>query len=600
MGENMTLNNNSRKLIVLLLLLLFASAPIVFASSNAQYSISAVFKDIDVRDDATVVISEDISYHITGDINGVYREIPISGLQSISDVKVETPGYYNTVEVINSSGKVTIKVWLYKDEAKTQKISSPADVKVRFNYHYNKALKVYNDIAELQYMSWGDGWDTSVDNLETNIHIPGSSSNTQFWNNPSSVVKSSQWNGDTLVTKYSKLDAKRNVEQRIIMPKEYIKSTDNADVIAKDAKSQIISDQEHYAFTQSISDNFAYISSILTVILMIIPAFIYTRYARGSSSLYKNTIQTQIPTDDSPLFVNIMLDGVVGEVNVNAYSATLLDLIDRGYFTIITSNDSDIVVKASSKDTGLLKQYELDVYDYVNKFAKEEGNISFRDISTYYGAFDSFMSAWEIDTSHEVSALDVRRYFDDRGHTYSIFYSAIAIFTSVVLLYLTCSVFKYGSFNMLAIILCILLIIEAVLFIVISNRHMGKWTSQGREFYDKWTNFKKYLKDYSLIMEKPPESVQVWGKFLVYATALGCAEEVTKNMKEYFKANNIHENELYDSPIIGLSYYGAFHYFYLSHGLANHHTSATDLSGSFGDIGGPGSGGFGGGGGGVF
>ena len=65
---------------------------------------------------------------------------------------------------------------------------------------------------------------------------------------------------------------------------------------------------------------------------------------------------------------------------------------------------------------------------------------------------------------------------------------------------------------------------------------MGKWTAEGREFYDKWTNFKKYLKDNSLIMEKPPEAVQVWGKFLVYATALGCAEEVTKNMKEYFKA----------------------------------------------------------------
>ena len=596
----MMLNNNSRKLIVLLLLLLFASAPIAFASSNAQYSISSVSKDINVLDDATVVISEDVSYHITGDINGLYREFPISGLQSISDVKVETPGYYNTVEVTNSSDKVTIKVWLYKDEAKTQKISSPEDVNARFNYHYNKALKVYNDIAELQYMSWGDGWDTSVDNLETNIHIPGSSSNTQFWNNPSSVVKSSQWNGDTLVTKYSKLDAKLHVEQRIIMPKEYIKSTDNADVIAKDAKSQIISDQEHYAFIQSISDNFAYISSIITVILMIIPAFIYTRYARGSSSLYKNSIQTQIPTDHSPLFVNILLDGVVGEVNVNAYSATLLDLIERGYFTIINSNEEDIVVKASSKNTDLLKQYELDVYDYVNKFVKDDGNISFRDISTYYGAFDSFMSAWVIDTSHEVTSLDVRRYFDDRGHTYSIFFSAIAIFASVILLYLTCSVFKYGAFNMVAIILSILLIIEAVLFIVISNRHMGKWTTEGREFYDKWTNFKKYLKDHSLIMEKPPESVQVWGKFLVYATALGCAEEVTKNMKEYFKANNIHETDLYDSPIVGLYYYGGLHYIYYHHVLSNHNTSGTDFSGSFGDIGGPGSGGFGGGGGGVF
>jgi uncharacterized membrane protein len=37
---------------------------------------------------------------------------------------------------------------------------------------------------------------------------------------------------------------------------------------------------------------------------------------------------------------------------------------------------------------------------------------------------------------------------------------------------------------------------------------------------------RKYIKDFSLIKEYPPESVKVWNKYLVYATALGIADEV--------------------------------------------------------------------------
>lgn len=590
---------NYKRLTVVLLILLFLSVPVTFANSDIEYSIPSVIKDVDVLEDATVIVSENVTYHITGSVNGVYREIPISGMQSISDVSVETPGYYNKVEIENSSDKVSIRVWLYSDEAKTQRISSSSDVNVIFTYHYNKALKIYNDIAELQYMSWGDGWDVGVDNLQTNIHIPGSSSGVEYWNNPSGIVKSSQFKDDTLVTQYSKIDANRNVEQRLLIPKEYFTSNDNADVIDRDAKSQIESDQQYYAFTQVISDNFAYIASAIAVILMFVPVLIYTRFGRGGKSLYSNVIETQIPTGHSPLFVNKLLDGVVGEININSYNATLLDLIDRGYFRIVTSNDDDIIITASSKDASGLKQYEVDVYDYVTNYADDKGHISFRNMSLYRDTFNSFMSAWEIDTNHEVNSLDVRRYFDDRGHTYSIYISAISFITAIILLYLTFFVFKYGEFNIVAIILSVLLIIEAVVFIVISNSHMGRWTEEGREFYDKWMNFKKYLQDYSLIEERPPESIQVWGRYLVYATALGCAGQVTENMKKYFNANNIKETQLLESPIVGISYYGGFHYLYLYHGIT-HDLHNTDLAGSFGDIGGPGSGGFGGGGGGVF
>ena len=66
---------------------------------------------------------------------------------------------------------------------------------------------------------------------------------------------------------------------------------------------------------------------------------------------------------------------------------------------------------------------------------------------------------------------------------------------------------------------------------LLPNDIFGQWTKKGRLFYLKWSNFKKFLKDNSLINEHPPESIVVWKKYLIYGAALGVADNVYKSMK---------------------------------------------------------------------
>ncbi len=60
----------------------------------------------------------------------------------------------------------------------------------------------------------------------------------------------------------------------------------------------------------------------------------------------------------------------------------------------------------------------------------------------------------------------------------------------------------------------------------------GRWTKDGRTYYLRWKHFEKYLMDYSLIKEKPPESILIWKQYLVYGTSLGIAKHVIKAIKE--------------------------------------------------------------------
>ena len=131
---------------------------------------------------------------------------------------------------------------------------------------------------------------------------------------------------------------------------------------------------------------------------------------------------------------------------------------------------------------------------------------------------------------------------------------------------------------------------------LVPNTIAGRWTPKGKEFHDKWKNFEKYMKDYSLIEERPPASVQVWGKYLVYASALGCASEVTKNMKKYFRTRDMIGDSFDNDTVASFVYYNGF-----SHVESSFHTlSQSESSDSSSGIGSSGGGGFGGGGGGTF
>jgi uncharacterized membrane protein len=121
----------------------------------------------------------------------------------------------------------------------------------------------------------------------------------------------------------------------------------------------------------------------------------------------------------------------------------------------------------------------------------------------------------------------------------------------------------------------------------------GRWTPEGRVFYLKWMGLKRYLEDYSLLNEKPPESIILWEEYLVYATALGIADTVRKNLNRIVPEDIWREQSRH--PFI---YYPVTAYAINSFNTLTTSVRTASSSGSGGGgFGGGGSGGGGGGGG---
>ena len=183
------------------------------------------------------------------------------------------------------------------------------------------------------------------------------------------------------------------------------------------------------------------------------------------------------------------------------------------------------------------------------------------------------------------------RFFDSTGSDYLDSFGVCAIGIAVLLFVVAFFIDVLNSG--LTMIMAFILAAVGVVSLMLPSGIAGKYTDEGKLYEEKWMKFKKFLEDYSLIKEHPPESIAIWNKYLVYATALGVADEVYDAMKmEVYGGDS---SRFTTNDLFMFYYLGGNNFISDSFSTASSTISAADNS-SVGGIGG----GSGGGGGGAF
>ncbi|MBR4397262.1 MAG: DUF2207 domain-containing protein, partial [Methanobrevibacter sp.] len=128
------MNFKNKALAILLISIFFIS--VLPAVSAVDYSIPYANVDIQVYDDGLINVYEEIDYHFDSSANGVYRDIPLKKNQSNENLHVYVDGAYAEYQIINQGSTERIKIFLYRDAAKTKKIQAGTDVKVYLQYDF--------------------------------------------------------------------------------------------------------------------------------------------------------------------------------------------------------------------------------------------------------------------------------------------------------------------------------------------------------------------------------------------------------------------------------------------------------------------------------
>ena len=582
--------------IVLLFLLLFSTVSMAFADDDRSYSITQAFIDLTVESNGLLHVEEQYDYSFDGKFNGVYRDIPLKSGESIDNIQVSAIGAYPVLKQSDDGGYKHLKIYLYSDAAHTKGIRD-CDVSVFISYDMKNVVTLFNDVGALQYKLWGEEWDVGVGKITATVKLPGEDENT-YYLNPEDYDKSSSLNGDTITAETTSIPKGELYELLVMMPLDDFSDATNAKHVNENGKDMIIKNHEDSINGRNFWNATYLILGLLSVLSPIGAIFTYFKWGREPKVSYDGIYERDLPTDDPPEVINALVENKsnIGTPNMEGFEASIMNLINKKVLKLSTRENSDtmtndLIIKFNEDENIKVSRSEKIVLKTLSRFAQD----SVLNLSELESKLSSdsdakwFMEQYEKWEESVKKKIDLAYYFDDAGSTAISFIAIGGIIFGIIIAVLGfLTNLSNGFYSLVG---GIFLIVFSVALLFLDEDIFGRWTENGRVFYLKWNNLRKFLEDNSLINEHPPESIVVWNKYLVYGTALGVADSVYEAMK--LQVPNISE---YDDSVFMYHHYGGYYMMHHAFSTGQSAANPSSDSGSFGGFGG----GSGGGGGGAF
>lgn len=582
--------------IILLILLLFSTLTLVSADDDRSYTIDQAFIELTVGNNGLLHVDERYDYAFDGAFNGVYRDIPLKSGESIENIQVKADGAYPVLKESDDNGYKHLKIYLYSDAAHTKGIRD-CDVSVYISYDMVGVVTLFNDVGGLQYKFWGEEWDVGVGSLSAIVNLPGDSGNEYFLN-PQDYNESSSMQGKTITAQSTSIPKGEFYELLVLMPISDFNDAVYAKHVNKDGREMILKNLEDSINGRNFWNTSYLVLALLSIFSPIGALFTYLKYGREPEVMYEGIYERELPSDDPPEVINALVGNKkdIGTPNMKGFESSIMNMIDRKILKIYSEENADSLTNELILTFNHAKENELSpsekiLFNTLTHFSRDNV-LNLSQLSSEFSSetqakwFLDHVKNWEEAVKDEINLSE---YFDDTGSTLIgaislgglIFGALLAI-----LGYMT----NLGN-GFLCLIAGVLLFIFSLALLRFDDDIFGKWTQNGRVFYLKWNNFKKFLEDNSLIKEHPPESIVVWRKYLIYGAALGVADKVYESMK--LQMPNISE---YDDDLFRYHYYGGYGMFYSAYNTSYSTVNSSSDSGGFGGLGG----GSGGGGGGAF
>ncbi|MFA0833167.1 DUF2207 domain-containing protein [Methanobacterium formicicum] len=545
--------------IITIIISLFLFTGITTSSAvDRTYSIPSIGIDLFLMDDGTVHVTETLHYSFSGTSNEIYRNIPIKDPVKLEKLKISTPGAYSNYTINDKASSKHITIDLYSNPSKTIPISG-RDVDVIIEYDLLDLVKFYNDLAQLHYDVVDGGLADDVGQVNARIHLASSEGVKYVFKSQDNSLNST-WDGNTLEFTGKNVIPGR-LELMMVIPKsQFTEDPPNVVKVNQDILPELDKMQKEYQDLVNYKTNAYSMIAILLLLACFTPLIIYLIYGRDPEIDYNDEYEMDLPTDDPPAIVNAISGNLwgkeVGEPDMDGFRATIMDLIYRGYLVMddISPENADVNLRSitfrinEDKDLNELQTFESDIINMFSYFEGEDGLIYLDDIKKNLNSgivisgntgslkddefitFREVYNGWKNDLISKFLDEDaMSRVFQKRGDKYLKIFAVISIvtgivgaFTAVVDPLPAARYVSYSSF--------ILLMVGLVSFIM-PQKIAGQWTTYGEEYDAKWHNFAKYIQDFSLIKDQPPESIEIWDKYLVYASALGIATKVRKSME---------------------------------------------------------------------
>jgi len=519
---------------------------ILGAPADAKsYTIDSADSEIVVNGDASLSVTERITYDFSGSFSGAYRDIPLREGESISTVTVsDFTGSYQlggcvdlgcsspagTYGVTSIPGHVRI-VWHYE--------ASDEDREFTLRYAMTGVVTAYDDVIDVNLQVWGDHWPVGASQVTASIHLPGDphDGDVYVWGHPYDVVGSTSLGEDgtspSLIA--TNVPSETWVELRTAFPTSLVDSTSGARVVSGDGLATITEEETLFAQQNEAANQAALTGFIIGVLGAVALALglgvsTYVRYGKEPKINYDQEYEHAPPTDLPPAEVGALLSQ--GHVSEKEFTATLFDLIRQGAISakpvqtvrstwggLREENISDLELDVTDKTTGF-RDYDQSVLTIVGRVL-DNGPLPLSKFRTEIRADASAnATTYQVFRDRVLDSIKRSDLLDTRGNLAAVLTVGLAIVLVLGSFFILPALLggRPGGAAMAILIAVGMLVGAIVLILIVSFRRVRvKRTKKGALEAARWEAFKRYLADFSNLEDAPAISLELWDRYLIYA-----------------------------------------------------------------------------------
>ena len=551
------------------ILRIFLFLIISIVSFAASFNISDLNVEAKLQKDGSMLVSEAVTYDID-EINGVYFDIDAKGYGGITSLKVfEDEGHYeNNVisyrEVDPVNYEVTENDGVYRIKLYSRNYNNVRTFK--FVYTLPEAIKVYDDVAQLNRKMVGQDWQQGISTVRVTIELPVSK---DYDNSKVLVFGHGPLTGEvdkienTVVYKLDDYYPGDFLEAHILMEPEIFSEFNVSNVIHKNMKQELLEMEAKLADEanaerenalkreqrlQKISNNAKPIMGGIASIWAVLMYYIHGIFKRKNKSKDDIKYLRDLPDDSSPALAG----GVITKtINDNEILATIVDLIRRKVLTLDTSDTKTIISLTGS--TEKLSAQEKTILDiYINDFGDGK-SLDLKSFGFFQKVPMKTAKKFEKWSNYIISEMNrkglVYEHMGCGAMFIFVLISIIIAFGSIIQTILTENpIFMIG------------MPLGGILFI--STVAAESPSKKLAETKSKWQALKNFLSDYSQLEEAKITSIHLWEQYFVYAVALGVSDKVVKAYRKALDMGIITDtdgiNNLAYSPIFNSNFSRSF------------------------------------------
>jgi len=524
----------------------------IYSSDGKQSALKELHYEVTILPDGSSRVDEYRTYHfikgtfsrgfldIDGKISGVSVSENDQAYQKLPSFSSSRPPGHHAVNEKSLPARVE---WYYlasDNETRTFKVS----------YTVKATGTLYNDCADYfqKYVSSSNVY--KIREFSTIVHLPPGADrdNTAIWAH-GPVGGSIRYKDEkTVELSMKNVPPGQYIEARILLPPEALpksEKTVNADMYEE------LLERENSASAKSdcerIVNGIAGIAGIIAaLVLTLLPVFIrinYQRKLKRYTPKMAPPYYRELPSDIYPAELDYLYNHLTGKESVSRQmAATLLDLIHRGVLRAenveeagIFRNKHDIRLIPGSDHRDELARHEKILLDFIfGEVGSGTNEVNISEIekfcsrkTTAQKAYHYYMEFWRraSKSAWNKGYFETERNALPRGVRFLMPVYVALMVAPMALAELAAPLYQSPLY-----FIAVGSVAGFLVNIVAGPKQKNMLTQKGEDELALWQAFRDFLSDFTTFDEKELPELIVWEKYLVYATVLGVADKLLKQL----------------------------------------------------------------------